>query len=163
MTDDQLLKGLDKVQDNLLLFLERGLVEMGFDLLQDVQSRIQSSGTKADGSKLKPYSSSYLAFKKNPKGTKRGKELGLGSSRYSGVVDYTLTSRMWNSLSVFPVSVGEKEIRVRIGTRDKDSQKKLSELSKRDSHNPLEPSEMELQAAFTRLAGSIPDIIQREL
>ena len=161
MSVEGTLASLQQLKSNLKRFTEQALIEAGFDVLQDVQDRIQNKGLKADGSRLRSYSKYYERFKKNPGGTERGKKLGLGASRYTGVVDYTLTSRMWNSIHVFPVTTSGTEIRVRIGTTDNESVEKLKRLSERDSHNPLEPSEEELNRAFSRLPAMIADVIDR--
>jgi len=152
---------ISALRRNFTILASEALEEVGIDLLQGVQERIQNEGRKADGTKLKPYSNSYLEFKKNPKG-KRAKELGIGSSRYSGVVDYTLTSRMWNSVKSFPVST-PNGVGIRFASSEKQGQDKLRQLSRRDNHNPLEPSPEEIASARDRFAEILIDRIRRTL
>lgn len=153
---------ISALRRNFSIIAGQALEEVGLDLLQDVQSRIQTKGEKADGSKLKPYSESYEKFKKNPTG-KRARELGLGSSRYSGVVDYTLTSRMWNSVKVFPIAGADGAVGVRFASSEKQGNEKLRSLAARDNHNPLEPSTGEIESARNRFGDILIDRIKRTL
>lgn len=149
---------IQTLRRNLTIYAGEALEESALDLLQDVQARVQNKGEKADGSKLKEYSPSYLAFKKNPKGVP-----GVASSRYSGVVDYTFTSRMWNSIKTFPVEAGNDRATVVFGTSDQDSIKKLRNLNQRDNHQTLKPSPAEIQAAANRVGDILRDRINRLL
>jgi hypothetical protein len=153
---------ITQLRRNFSIIAAEALEEVGLDLLQDVQSRIQNEGKKADGSSLKPYSDSYLAFKKNPKG-KRARDLGLGASRYSGVVDYTLTSRMWASIKVIPIAGADGSVGVRFASSEKQGEEKLRSLARRDKHNPLQPSKEEIDGARERFRDIIIDRIKRTL
>lgn len=153
---------------NQIVLLKNGIqnafsesaVVLGFDLLQSVQERVQTEGKDNKGSGLKPYSDAYLKFKKNPTG-KRAKDLGLGSSRYSGVVDYTLTGRMWNNAAVNPVKLSENKFVVSYGFQNDESNVKAESLVKRDGFNILEPSEGELSIALEDMKQNIQNRINQ--
>lgn len=144
--------------------LERSKVSIlsgyGFDLIALIQERIQTQGKDQYGNKLKDYSAGYLAWKKAPQKTKRGKELNLGSSRYSGVVDYTLTSRMWTNIGILATSEGESTAKVTFGGKEKLSKDKLGWLGERDNIEVLEPSEDELERALDNVNRELDRIMQ---
>lgn len=135
------------VREDLERSKTRILAGYGFDLIALIQERIQTKGEDPYGTKLKEYSAGYLAWKKAPQNTKRGKELNLGSSRFSGVVDYTLTGRMWNNIGVIAQSESESSAVVTFGGKEQLSKDKLGWLAARDGE-VLEPSEEELERAM---------------
>lgn len=114
------------------------------DIIANVQERIQTQGTSAKGTALKAYTQGYLKFKKNPKAYKRGNDLGLGSNRYTGKTDYTLTGRMWSDIRPLRVEGDGKSIRVIMGAQKTENRKKLEGLMKRDGVSPLKPNENEI-------------------
>jgi len=125
-------------------------IAVGFasDCLALVQERIQNKGTSASGSALKRYTAAYEKFKRNPGAYKRGKDLGLASSRYTGKTDYTLTGRMWADIRPLRVEGDGKNIRVIIGAQKTENRNKLESLAKRDGVNPLLPAEDEQEIAL---------------
>ena len=114
------------------------------DIIANVQERIQDTGTSARGTALKAYTAAYKKFKSNPQNYKRGKDLGLGSNRFTGKTDYTLTERMWADIMQLRVEGDGKSIRVIMGAQKTENRKKLEGLMKRDGVSPLQPNENEI-------------------
>lgn len=121
-------------------------LQAGYTLVDSIEQRITQQGQDDQNQPLKAYSPSYLKFKKNPGDYKAGKELGLGSSRFSGVVDYSLTGEMWNDIDLIEQAVSEDEVKYSFGAQNQVNKDKLSSLLKRDG-DPLQPSESELDEA----------------
>ena len=117
---------------------------VGNDLLQMVQDRIQSRGVAANGSAFKDYTEEY----KNRK-SKAGK--------FTGVVDYTLTSRMWSDTQqrIKNVSKSGNVYRLVIGPASEINQKKFESLEKRDGQIPTKPSTEEIAIAKENLLTNI--------
>lgn len=98
-----------------------------------IQERIQETGAAADGQQLqvkKPYSASYLAYKKGegPNPFAAAPET-LPSNRYRGFVDFTLTGSMWNNIGQVLSEITEQSIKVSIGAKSPDTQAKLDNIA----------------------------------
>lgn len=131
------------------------LAGMANDTIALVQERIQTKGMSANGARLKAYTIAYEKFKKNPRKYKRGQELGLASSRFTGVTDYTLTGRMWADIRVLRLDSNGSSIRAIVGASKSENISKLKALKKRDGVNPLMPTEQEIQIGKENLKANI--------
>lgn len=155
MTLDEYIEQLEEVNNELKANIPRLVFEYGQSVLDQIQERIQEKGLKPDGSKLKDYSPFYLAFKKNPGDYPEGKKLGLSTSRYTGVVDYTLTGEMWRNIGL--IREDEGSLTFSWGGRSEASKKKLIDLSARDgdvfgySQEEIEEADIELEEEIEKI------------
>lgn len=140
-----------KAQEPNLIF------EYGQSIVDQIAERIQDNGNSPSGSPLKEYSASYLKFKQNPQDYKRGKDLGLASSRYTGKVDYSLTGEMWRNIGLIAENYGDPS-RLVWGGRSELTRGKITNLTKRDGA-VLQPSEGEENIALDELRRSIDRIL----
>lgn len=131
----------------------------GQDLVDSIINRIQNDGVGPDGSPFKSYSPAYLRFKSNPQNYKAGKDLGLGSSRYTGKVDYTLTGEMFRNIGLVEESRTDETIKLSWGGRNDTTRKKLRSLSDRDG-DVFSFSNEEESNALADLNSSIERIIE---
>lgn len=145
---DRSVRDLERDMPNLV-------AGMANDTMALVQERIQTKGMSANGSRLKAYTVAYGNFKKNPKKYKRGQELGLASSRFTGVTDYTLTGRMWADIRVLRLDANGSSIRAIVGASKSENVAKLKSLQKRDGVNPLKPTKEEVAIAKDNLKQNI--------
>jgi hypothetical protein len=134
--------------DALIQEIEAGLPQqmevLAMDGLALIQDRIQTTGKDSKGNSLKPYTVAYRKWKDNPQNTKRGKELGLGSSRYSGTVDYTLTGDTWKNTKVISVDTNDGRTVAVIGPITEHSQMIMGTLKERDGESPITLSQEEI-------------------
>lgn len=151
----QFVAELDRIIMRLKADMPDIAVGYASDCIANVQERIQMTGTGSDGARLRAYTIAYEKFKKNPQKTKRGRDLGLGSSRYTGKVDYTLTGRMWADIRPLSVQSNGYNIRVLMGARKKENIDKLRGLYNRDKKNPIAPSDEEIAIANENLKVTI--------
>lgn len=150
--------------DRMVHRLERDMPDLitGFahDVIANVQERVQMQGKNSQGGRLKAYTKAYEKFKKNPQNYKRGQELGLASSRFTGVVDYTLTGRMWADIRVLKVESNGSSVRAKVGAFNQENVNKLISLQKRDGLNPIAPSAEEVEIAKENLKENILNYFQ---
>ena len=118
-----------------------------------------AEGKNADGQAHKPYSAGYLAFKKNPQNYKSGKALGLGSSRYTGVVDYTLTTELWSDVKVISQEFSSNEYKVVVGPSKQINIDKLTSLGKRDGQT-LRLSKDEVQRVKENIEIELEELLK---
>lgn len=141
--------------DGFVDYLQNGLLtdyaQAGLDLVAGIEERVTTEGKDAKQTPLKAYTDAYKKFKQNPQNTKRGKTLGLGSSRYTGKVDYNLTGEFWADMGLLAKSYTGSEIKVSVGLSKEVNIKKYKSLTKRDGQEPLEPSIDEVANAARNL------------
>ncbi len=135
------------------------VVRAASDGIALIQERIQNEGKNADGQAHKPYSAGYLAFKKNPQNYKSGKALGLGSSRYTGVVDYTLTTELFSDIKVISQEFSSNEYKVVVGPSKQINIDKLTSLGKRDGQT-LRLSKDEVQRVKENIEIELEELLK---
>ncbi|MBL7942993.1 MAG: hypothetical protein JNM00_09520 [Flavobacteriales bacterium] len=130
------------------------------DSLALIEERITTQGLDDTGKALKPYTDAYLRFKSDPKRFKRGRELGLGSSRYTGKVDYMLIGEFWRDVQVLRVEQNGDLVEAVGGVRLPINKSKLESLNKRDGL-VLDMSDVEKNQVHTNTSMRIFAIIER--
>lgn len=133
------------------------ILDGGGVIIAEIMNRITQEGKDDEGKPFKAYTPSYLKFKQNPQETKLGKELGLGSSRYAGYVDYTLTGELKADIGLIEEEVSDTRVRYSYGAESEINKNKLKSLEKRDG-DPLQPSESEVDLAQEIMEETIADI-----
>lgn len=160
MTLQQFSTAFDRMVQNLERDMPDLITGFAHDVIANVQERVQMRGKNKDGGRLKAYTKAYEKFKKNPQNYKRGQELGLGSSRFTGVVDYTLTGRMWADITVLRIESNGSSIRAKVGASKQENVNKLISLQKRDGVNPIAPSAEEVEIGKENLKENILNYFQ---
>lgn len=132
----------------------------GMNAIAMIEDRITQEGRNAKGSALKPYSKAYLKFKQNPQLTQRGKDLGLGSSRFSGKTDYMLTGAFWRDIQLRELRAAGNNINVTIGPSADVNFKIMQSLTKRDGF-PLTLSDTETEILQQELKVNLINIVEK--
>lgn len=156
---DEYIERLEEVSRDLENRSREIAFEYGQSLVDQIMERIQTEGRGPDGGLLKSYSPAYLRFKKAPQNTKRGKDLGLGSSRYTGVVDYTLTGEMWRNIGLVKENVSGDKVKMSWDGRSELTRKKMQSMSDRDG-DLLKPSNIEIEIALEDVEIKLERILQ---
>ena len=130
------------------------------DALGLIEERITTTGTGPGGEALKPYTKPYQKFKENPQDYKRGKLLGLGSSRFTGKTDYMLTGEFWSDVQVLEVRKEDINVTVVAGVNKEVNKKKMESLTKRDGF-PLKLSDGEKDIIKENTQSKINEIVNR--
>lgn len=154
----QLAEAINNVRARLEAEWPRMVSGYALDMVALVEERITTTGTDVNGAKLKAYTEQYKEFKQNPGRYKRGKELGIGSSRYTGKTDYSLTGEMWRDISVRRVSEAGGKVSVTVAPSLPVNQDKLDSLSRRDG-DPLRVSEEEQAISLENLNQQFLEIL----
>lgn len=136
------------------------VARMGSDSIALIEERITKTGKDAQGNPLRKYTKPYQKFKEQPQNYKRGKELGLGSNRFTGVTDYTLTGLLWKGIKVLKVSEQSDTVVATIGADTVGNQQIIESLTKRDGF-PLQLSESEKQIVTENALSSVSSIINK--
>ena len=116
----------------------------GYSLMQD---RVSETGKDADGRAFKPYTSAYERFKRGAIGQKAKKESAKKKAerrtkqaspenpvgRYRGIVDFTLSGQMLNSIGIVEAGFKGDTYVVRVGGLDQETRDKMSGNAK---HRP---------------------------
>lgn len=153
------IQDLEAVADQLERETPDLIFGFGQDLVDSIIERIQNQGVGPEGSPFKSYSPAYLRFKTNPQNYQRGRDLGLGSNRYTGKVDYTLTGEMFRNIGLVEESNTEETVRLSWGGRNDLTKDKLKSLSDRDG-DVFEFNNEEEGAALEDLNRSIEEILR---
>lgn len=140
---EQYISNLRTALDTLEREIPNIYLSAGATFVALIEERITTTGTDDEGKAFRSYTPGYLEFKKNPQNYKRGKELGLASSRFTGKVDYTLTGELWNDIGLIEESVSGTEVKYSWGAIAEHNKEKLRSLDKRDG-DPLQPSAEEI-------------------
>lgn len=130
------------------------------DAVALIEERITTTGTNHEGLPLKPYTKPYEKFKSNPQNYKRGRELGLGSSRFTGKTDYMLTGIFWKDVQIIRQERSGEVIRVVAGITKPENIGKLEGLVKRDG-SPFRLSDSEKNILRENTKNYIFDIINK--
>lgn len=130
------------------------------DALALIEERITTTGMSASGTALKPYTKPYQKFKSNPGEYKRGKQLALGSSRFTGKTDYTLTGEMWKDIQVLDIRESGNTVTCVAGPSKDINRKKMESLTKRDGP-PLRLSDAEKEIIITNTRETVKEIIYK--
>ena len=130
------------------------------DALALIEERITTTGTGPNGAALKPYTKPYKKLKENPGKYKRGKDLGLASTRFTGVTDYTLTGLFWKDIKVLQIESVDNNVLATIGAETSGNVKIMESLTKRDGF-PLRMSEMEKEIVSENTNNEVITIIRK--
>lgn len=93
-----------------------------------IQRRVQEGGTDANGRKFKPYTDSYVKFKRGgtyitrtqpPTKKKRPNRTG------NGLVNLTYTGEMWRSIGIISSKTDNDRFTIVAGGRDKETKDKM--------------------------------------
>jgi hypothetical protein len=105
-----------------------------------VQRRVSETGKDADGRAFTPYTPIYERFKRGAIGQKAKKEgakkkaerktkaasPGAPVGRYRGIVDFTLSGQMLNSIGIVEAGFKGNAYVVRVGGRDQETRDKMA-------------------------------------
>lgn len=116
------------------------VIGAGNNMLQMIQDRIQTKGTGADGIAFKDYTEEYKKRK-----SKEGK--------FKGIVDYTLTTRMWSDIQqrIGTVKRSGRIYTFVMGPSTDANEKKFAAMTKRDGQKPTLPSASEIETTKNNL------------
>lgn len=105
-----------------------------------VQRRVSETGKDADGRAFPPYTVAYERFKRGAIGQKAKKESAKKKAerrtkqaspenpvgRYRGIVDFTLSGQMLNSIGIVEAGFKGNAYVVRVGGRDQETRDKMA-------------------------------------
>jgi hypothetical protein len=129
MTGEEYISRLRNVTDLIQSEHPAIMQKMGLNALSLIKRRISTTGTNAEGQLFRPYSKTYLAYKKE-----QGKLNTLGD-----FVDFSFTGRMWRNTTL--VASGQNT--VTIGPKADENMEKMRKNVK--SRGPImQLSEKEL-------------------
>jgi hypothetical protein len=132
----------------------------GMNAIAMIEHRITTEGKEPGGGALKPYTRPYQKFKEAPQNTKRGRELGLGSSRFSGKTDYMLTGAFWRDIQVRSLVVQSADTLVTIGPKAPVNIAIMESLTKRDGF-PLRLSEEEEKHIADQMEANLIQLVDK--
>lgn len=120
VTIEQHIKDIRKLRNNLPVWaLNKAEAIATQDVIVNIQERVQDKGIDEVGNPFSPYSKSYKKKRK-----KRGFQ--------TGHKDFTFTTEMWNQFGVVSKKRTSKEINIKLGGKNRDSQIKINVNSKQE-------------------------------
>ena len=127
-TINQLTKDLERKKADInKIIIESTTTAMG-DAVAVIRRRVQETGVDANNKKFKPYTESYLRFKRGgvyitrttpPKKKKRPNRAG------NNLVNLTYTGEMWRSIGVISTKKDNNMFTIVAGGRDQETKDKM--------------------------------------
>lgn len=143
MTWEEKIEEFKQLRAALPEFIENMSLLLPAEALRDVRSRQQERGQNAQGNDHKPYTPAYLKQKQK-------------AGKYTGKVDLTYSTRMWNNTGVVGRETNTDGFRVEIAGRSEETQVKLDANSERYG-DVLEMSSDEIDNLATRFDEELAD------
>lgn len=157
---EDMIKRFEAMRLSMTIEWPEMVAKAALDSVAIIEDRITQEGKGPNGSALKPYTKPYQKFKEAPQNTKRGQLLGLGSSRYTGKTDYSLTGAFWRDIQLRQAVTDKDITTVSVGPSTDVNKAIMKSLTKRDGF-PLRLSETEQEAVSDQLKTSLLNIVDK--